>query len=58
MSSKNVFLNLAARMWLSMQTLKKEEWTEISWRSNVCNAKFSVDTRLEHGFPIDKAYLK
>ena len=34
-----------------MQTLEQEEWTEFSWRNNVYNVKFSVETRLEHGFP-------
>ena len=38
---------------LSMQTLRKQDWAEFSWRQNVYNAKFRVETSLEHGFPID-----
>ena len=41
-----------------MQTLKKEEWTEVSWRNSVYNANFSVDTRLEHGFAIEYTYFQ
>ena len=36
-------------MGLNMQTLRKQEWTEISWQYNVYNATFRVGTRLEHG---------
>jgi len=32
-----------------MQTMKQQEWIEFSWRNNVYKAKFSVDTRSEHG---------
>ena len=39
-------------MGLSMQTLKKQEWTEFSWRNNVYNVKFSVERRLEYRFAI------
>ena len=45
-------------MGLGMQTLKNQEWKEFSGRNNVYNAKSSVETRLEHGFSIDYAYLK
>ena len=45
-------------MGLSMQTLKKQELTEVSWRNNNCNAKFSVETRLEHGFAIEYTYFQ
>ena len=31
-----------------MQTLKTQDWTEVSWRNNVYNAKFSVQTCLSH----------
>ena len=41
-----------------MQTLTKEEWTEFSWRTNVYNATFSVETRLEHGFAIEYTYFQ
>ena len=43
---------------LSMQTLKKHEETDDSWRNNVYNAKFSVETRLEHGFAIEYKYFQ
>ena len=43
---------------LSMQTLKKQDWTELSLRHNVYNAKLSVKTRLEHGFAIDCTYFQ
>ena len=33
-----------------MQTLKKQHWTEVSWRNNVYNIKFSVKTRLDHAY--------
>ena len=36
---------------LSMQTLKKQDWTELSLRNNVYKAKLSVKTRLEYGLP-------
>ena len=45
-------------MGLSMQTLKKQEWTEFSWRYNIYNAKFSVETRLEHDFAIAYTYFQ
>ena len=37
-------------MGLSMQTLRKHDWTEFSWRNNVYKAKFSVKPRLEYRF--------
>ena len=33
-----------------MQTLRNHDWTKRSWRNNVYNTKFSVNTRLQHGF--------
>ena len=42
---------------LSMQTLKKQDWTEVSWRHNVDNAKFTLKTRLENGFGIEYTYF-
>ena len=36
-----------------MQKLRGQEWTEFSLRNNLYNAKFSVETRLEHGVPIE-----
>ena len=35
---------------VSVQALKNDERTEISWGNNACTTKFSVETRLEHGF--------
>ena len=52
------FLTVPGLMGLSMQTLKKKEWTELSLRHNVYNAKLSVKTRLEHGFAIDYTYFQ
>ena len=43
---------------LNIQTVKKQDWTEFSWRNNVYNAKFSLETRLEHGFGIEYTYLQ
>ena len=40
-----------------MQTMKQQEWIEFSWRNNVYKAKFSVDTRSEHGFAIEYTYF-
>ena len=41
-----------------MQTLKTQDWTEVSWRNNVYNAKFSVETCLEHVYPIEGTYFQ
>ena len=45
-------------MALCMEALNTQHWTEVSWRNNVYNAKFSLKTRLEHGFAIDCAYFQ
>ena len=42
---------------LSVQTLKNHERMELSWASNVYNTEFSVETSLEHGFPIENTYF-
>ena len=42
---------------LSIETLRKHDWTEFSWHSNVYNAKFSLITRLEHGYAVKYTYL-
>ena len=42
---------------LSMQTLKKQDWTELLWRHNVYNAKVNIEARLEHGFAIEYKYF-
>ena len=43
---------------VSMQTLKKQDWTELSLRNNVYNAKLTLKTRLKHGFAIDYTYFQ
>ena len=53
-----VFFSLTGRIGLSMQTLKKQDWTAFSKRNNVYNAKFSLKTRLEHGFGIEYMYFQ
>ena len=40
-------------MGLSMRTLKTQDWTEVSWRHNVCTANFSVKPRLPHAYFIE-----
>ena len=35
-----------------MQTLKKIDWTEFSWRDYVYNAKFNAIIRLDNVYPI------
>ena len=40
-------------MGLSIQTLKKQECKGLLWRNKFYNAKFSVTTRLEHGFAVE-----
>ena len=37
-----------------MLTLKNHERMELSWANHVYNTEFSVETSLEHGFPIEK----
>ena len=39
-------------MLLGMQTLKKQDWTEFSWRNNVNDAKLNVIIRLDNAYPI------
>ena len=43
---------------ISMQTLKRQEYEEFSWRNNDDNAKFSVGTPLEHGLAIEYTYFQ
>ena len=42
---------VVGQMGLIMQTLKKQKWTEFSWRNKVYTATLSVEKCLEHGFP-------
>ena len=51
------FVIVAGLMGLSMQTLKKQDWTELSWRNNVHNAKVNIGTHVEHGFAIEYGYF-
>ena len=44
-------------MGLSMQTLKTQEYTELLSRNKFYNAKYSLQTRIEHGFPIEYTYF-
>ena len=37
---------------------EKQDWTELSWRNNVYNAKVNIRTRLEHGFAIEYTYFQ
>ena len=46
-----VFVIVPGLMDQNMETLITQEWTEFSLRDNLYSAKFSVETRLEHGFP-------
>ena len=57
-SPNNAFLIVTGLMGLRMQTLKKQEWTEIAWRNNLYNAKFIAERRFEHGFAIDYTYFQ
>ena len=45
-------------MVLGFQTLKKQEWTEVSWQNIIDNAKFSVNKRLDNDFPIERTYFQ
>ena len=49
--NKGCFI-VAGLMGLSIETLRKQDWTEFSWDNNVYNAKFSLITRLEHGYAV------
>ena len=53
-----VLLIVTGLIGLSMQPLKKQEWTEVSWRNNGYNAKVSVEPRLDHVFAIEYKYFQ
>ena len=36
---------------VSMKTLKNHERMDVSWANHVYDTEFSVEKRLEHGFP-------
>jgi len=40
-----------------MQAMKKQEWTEFSWRNNVYKAKFIVETGVEYDCAIEYTYF-
>ena len=42
---------------LGVHTLKNHERMELSWAIHVYNTEFSVETSLEHGFPIENTYF-
>ena len=41
-----------------MQTLKLQDWTEVSWRNIMYIDKFIVKTRLEHATLIELKYFQ
>ena len=49
---------LTGLIGLSMQTVKKQDWTEFSWPNNVYNGKLRLKARLEHGFGIEYTYFQ
>ena len=54
----SAFLFVASLMVLGIQTVKQQDWIEVSWRNNVYYAKFSVKTRLDNDFPIERTYFQ
>ena len=44
--------------WSKYATTEKQVWTEVSWRNNVCTAKFSIKTRLDYDFPIEYMHFQ
>ena len=40
-------------MVLGIQTLKTQNWTEVSWRNNVYNANVNVKIRLDYCVSIE-----
>ena len=50
-------LIVAGLIGLSIETLRKQDWTESSHRNNVYNAKFGIKTRLEHGYAVEYTYF-
>ena len=56
-SFNNCCFIVAGLMGLSFETLRKQDLTEFSWHNNVYNAKFSLITRLEHGYAVEYTYF-
>ena len=54
----SAFLIADSLMGLSIQTMRNQDWTEVSWQNNVDNAKFIVKTRLDNDFPIERTYFQ
>ena len=42
---------------LSVHTLKNHERMELSWANHVYATEFSVETSLDHDFPIENTYF-
>ena len=57
-SGTKCFFIVNTLMVLGIQTLKKQEWTEVSWQNIIDNAKFSVNKRLDNDFPIELTYFQ
>ena len=55
--TKGIFIVIGL-LRLSMDALRKQDLAEFSWRNNVYNAKFSIKTRLEHGFAFEYMYVQ
>ena len=55
---QQIFGNLTSLFGLSIHPLKKQDWTEVSWRNNACAAKFNVKTRLVHCVAIEDTYFQ
>ena len=54
----SAFFFVASLIVLGIQTLKTQNWTEVSLRNNGDNAKFIVKTRLDNDFPIERTYFQ
>ena len=55
-SNKGCFI-VAGLIGLSMETLRKQDWSVSSWRHNVYNAKVGLKTRLEHSYAVEYTYF-
>ena len=55
---QQMFGNVTCLFGLSIHPLKKQDWTEVSWRNNACAAKFNVKTRLVHCVAIEDTYFQ
>ena len=48
---------VAGLICLSNEIQRKQDLTEFSWHNKVYNAKFSLITRLEHGYAVEYTYF-